>query len=288
MVSETGTRSGAHAAAHQTQGGAAWLDTHFAACQPEYEAMLRWVGLRAGSRVLDAGCGGGAYLRPLADEVGFSGTIFALDLQAQNLLAARARAADTQEDRSLALCTGSLTALPLRNGAFDAVWCANTLQYFDDDALPSVLAELRRVVRPGGMVAVKDVDMTLARIDPADPFLISHLSDASIRGPDAAAESFGSLRGRLLRRWLERAGLANVRQQTFLIERWAPLQPAERALWSEWMALFARLAVERGVPPGDLPTWSALADASAPENPINQPDFYCCEAQVVAVGVVPN
>ena len=38
---------------------AGWLGTHFEACRPEYEAMLRSVGLQPGWRVLDAGCGSG-------------------------------------------------------------------------------------------------------------------------------------------------------------------------------------------------------------------------------------
>ena len=43
-----------------TAGG--FLDTHFEACRPEYEAMIRSVGLQPGWRVLDAACGGGSYL----------------------------------------------------------------------------------------------------------------------------------------------------------------------------------------------------------------------------------
>jgi ubiquinone/menaquinone biosynthesis C-methylase UbiE len=289
MVSESSAdRSAAHAAAHQTQSSAGWLDTHFAACAPEYAALLRWVELQPGWRVLDAGCGSGSYLALLAEAIGPSGQLTALDLQQANLDTVAARLAATPLPCPIALRPGSVGALPFADGSFDAVWCANTTQYFADDGLPAVLAELRRVVRPGGVVAVKDVDMTLARLYPADPFLLTRLSQASVQGADVAPESIGSLRGRVLRRWLERAGLHNVRQQTLLIERWAPLAPDERTLWTEWMALFARLAVERGVPNADQPIWRSLADADAPDNPINAADFYCCEGQVVCAGVVPG
>ena len=288
MADASTDRAQARAAAHRTQSSAGWLDTHYAACEPEYAAMLRWVGLETGWRVLDAGCGSGSYLPLLAELVGASGRVTAFDLQQSNLDAVAQRLSSTAAPCAVEMRLGSVEALPFQDGAFDAVWCANTTQYFDDAQLPAVLAELRRVVRPGGLVAVKDVDMTLARLYPADPFLITRLSQASVTGEGVASESIGSLRGRVLRRCLERAGLTQVRQQTLLIERWAPLTTVERTLWQEWMALFARLAEERGVPEADLPIWRRLADPDAAENPINAPDFYCCEGQVVCVGVAPR
>ena len=50
-----------------------WLDTHFEACRPEYEAMLDSVGIEPGWRVLDAGCGSGTYL-PLLTKLEGAGT----------------------------------------------------------------------------------------------------------------------------------------------------------------------------------------------------------------------
>jgi 2-polyprenyl-3-methyl-5-hydroxy-6-metoxy-1,4-benzoquinol methylase len=55
------------------QSSADWLDLHFEDCRPEYEAMLRSVGIAPGWRVLDAGCGGGAFLPLLAELVGPGG-----------------------------------------------------------------------------------------------------------------------------------------------------------------------------------------------------------------------
>ncbi len=58
----------------------AWLDVHFAACRPEYEAMLRSVGLQPGWRVLDAGCGCDSFLPLMAALLGPAGHIAAYDL----------------------------------------------------------------------------------------------------------------------------------------------------------------------------------------------------------------
>ena len=265
-----------------------WLDVHFAACRPEYEAMLRSVGVAAGWRVLDAGCGGGCHLPLLAELVGPQGRIAALDLSPDNVAAVGARLAAWAPPCPIEVRQGTLTALPYPDDAFDAAWCANVAQHLDDDALAAALAELRRVVRPGGLVAVKDVDMALWRLAPADPTLIAALTLASLRrGGVAARETHGSLRGRALGRWLERAGLADVRQRTTLIERWAPLRPVERALWADWLRHLAAAAEARGVDPEALAAWRAVADPDRPGHPLDAPDAYTCEGQVVAVGTVP-
>jgi arsenite methyltransferase len=265
----------------------AWLDTHFEACRQEYEAMVRSVGIEPGWAVLDAGAGSGSLVPCLADLVGPTGRVVALDIAPENVAIVDQRLATWGLPCPVEPKVGSLTALPFEDGTFDAVWCGNVLQYFSDADLLVVLGELRRVVRAGGLVAVKDVDMQLVRLHPADPFLVAHLSEVSLRDSRLGPESRGSLRGRELRRWLERTGLGDVWQRTTMIERWAPLRPVERQLWSEWLAFLAGLAEERGVPESDLAAWRTLTTPDAPDNILNHPDLYTCEGQVVAVGRVP-
>lgn len=265
----------------------AWLDAHFEACRPEYEAMLRSVGIEQGRRVLDAGCGSGSHLPLMRELVGPTGSITAIDLLPENIAAVQARYPSTELPPVTAQ-VAALHEIPFPDHAFDAVWCANVTQYLDDETLLCVLHEFQRVARRGGLVAIKDVDMELARIAPADPLLLAHLSEVGIRGTHATVQSWGSLRGRTLRRWLERAGFVQVIQQTTLIERWAPLRPVEHQFFGEWLSYLARLAEERGVPAADRVTWAGLRDPADPASLLNHPDFYVCEGQVVAVGRVPG
>ena len=266
-----------------------WLDTHFEACRPEYEAMLVSVGIEPGWRVLDAGCGSGSYLPLLAGIVGSSGHVHAVDLAPDNVTFVEERlTASRALPCPVEARVGDLALLPYPEDHFDALWCANVTQYLGDEELDIALAELRRVVRPGGVVAVKDVDVTLTRLYPADPFLVSHLCEVSLRAEPADAHSRGSLRGRELRRWLERSGLTDVWQRTIMIERWAPLRPVERRFFTDWLAHLARLAEKRGVPEGDLAAWCTLIDPRASDYLLDCPDFYACEGQVVAVGHVPG
>ncbi|MDQ6659463.1 MAG: methyltransferase domain-containing protein [Chloroflexota bacterium] len=267
---------------------AEWLDVHYAACAPEYEAMLRLVGLQPSWHMLDAGCGGGSYLPLLAQLIGPMGRVAAIDFNAENISVVRKRLSAWNLPCPVSAEVGSLLALPYPDNSFDAIWSANVTQYLSEVELPMVLAEFRRVVRPGGLVALKDVDMQLMRIYPANPFLISHLSEKSVQASDASTQSHGSLRGRELRRWLERAGLEQVWQRTIMIERWAPLQPIERQFFAEWFTYLARVAEERGVAEEDLRTWRRLRDSNAPDYLVDSPDFYVCEGQIVSVGHVPE
>ncbi len=140
--------------AHATAGGhavsaAGWLDAHFEACRPEYEAILGGVGIEPGWRVLDAGCGGGNFLPRLAGLVGPTGAVAAVDLAPDNVAAVRARLAALALPCPVEVGVGSLLRLPYPDAHFDAAWCANVLMYLTDDELPAALAELRRVVRLG-------------------------------------------------------------------------------------------------------------------------------------------
>lgn len=159
-----------HASSHgHALSGTDWLDAHFEADRPEYEALLRSVGLRRGWHVLDAGCGAGSFLPLIAAEVGPTGRITALDLAPENIVAVEHRVASWALECPVSTGVGSLLDLPLTDGCLDAVWCANTSQYLSDDELRTALAEFRRVVRPGGIVALKEGNAIFWNFAPGGP-----------------------------------------------------------------------------------------------------------------------
>jgi ubiquinone/menaquinone biosynthesis C-methylase UbiE len=55
---------------------------------------------------------------------------------------------------------GSLLALPFDDETFDCVWCAKVVSYFTYADFARVVAEFRRVPKPGGTLAIKDYDST--------------------------------------------------------------------------------------------------------------------------------
>lgn len=130
-----------------TARAADW-DSRFPDDGPAYAAAVDDLGLRAGDRVLDAGCGTGRALPPLRAAVGPSGVVVGADLTPAMLQAA-VRAG---RDRDGQLLLADVAALPLRSGSLDAVFGAGLISHLPQPA--ENLRELARVVRPGGMLAL--------------------------------------------------------------------------------------------------------------------------------------
>jgi ubiquinone/menaquinone biosynthesis C-methylase UbiE len=180
-----------------------WLDLHHTVFQSEYTEMLHRVGFRPGYHILDAGCGGGNCIPWLAELVGPDGRLTAMDEDEDEVTTVKAKIVLSRLVCPVRAQVGSLLRLPFPDDSFDAAWCADMARKLNDDELGAAVGELCRVVRPGGLVALADMDPGLQRLSPADPLIVLRLW--------AAARST-SLRPRELRRWLDRAGLVAVRQ----------------------------------------------------------------------------
>ncbi|ANH90386.1 SAM-dependent methyltransferase [Streptomyces sp. SAT1] len=130
-----------------TARAADW-DSRFPDDGPAYAAAVAELGLGDGDRVLDAGCGTGRALPPLRAAVGVSGVVVGADVTPA-MLEAAVRAGRDREGRLLLADVG---ALPFRTQSFDAVFAAGLVAHLPRPA--ENLRELRRVVRPGGMLAL--------------------------------------------------------------------------------------------------------------------------------------
>lgn len=113
------------------------------------------LGVERGDRVLDIGCGGG---RHSFEVLRRGGHALALDLSDTDLKDVRAMFLAMHEDGSApegvwagGVC-GDALELPFDDGAFDRVIASEVLEHIDDDLL--AMAEIARVLRPGGTVAV--------------------------------------------------------------------------------------------------------------------------------------
>ncbi len=259
---------------------------HFETARPEYEAQLRAVGIQPGWRVLDAACGSGSFLPWLAELVGPDGSLAALDLAPENVTLVERRIAEWGLPCPLEARAGTVLNLPYADDSFDAVWFANTSQYLTDDELATALTELRRVVRPGGLVAVKEVDCSLTRVLPAPPGLIFRWFDALAR--TGMAQSAGGLRGPALAGWLRRAGLAGIRQHCTLIERTTPLDAFPRQFWRDLLTGMSGRSPSLDLSPADQEVWAELRDPATRERFVDGSDFYGCEGNILVVGAVPE
>jgi ubiquinone/menaquinone biosynthesis C-methylase UbiE len=123
------------------------------------EARLRDRGLSAlavgeGETVLEVGFGTGQALLPLARAVGEQGHVYGIDISDRMVERARARVEGAGLGASVELVQGDAVALPWSEARFDAVFMAFALELFDTPDIPVVLAECRRVLKPGGRLGV--------------------------------------------------------------------------------------------------------------------------------------
>jgi len=109
-----------------------------------------WRTGASGGLWLDAGCGAGSYARLIASP---GRRVIALDYSLPSLLKARQRS----QASGLLWVAGDVTALPLQSSTFDGAICFGVLQSLSD--ADRVIAELARVVRPGGEVWVDALNL---------------------------------------------------------------------------------------------------------------------------------
>jgi demethylmenaquinone methyltransferase/2-methoxy-6-polyprenyl-1,4-benzoquinol methylase len=112
--------------------------------------------VRAGDRVLDGACGTGDLA--LADRRAGAAHVTGLDFSEQMLARARRKAADVEWVR------GDLLALPFEDASFDAATVGFGVRNVDDLGL--ALRELRRVLRPGGRLAILEITQPRGPLKP--------------------------------------------------------------------------------------------------------------------------
>ncbi len=118
-------------------------------------------GVRAGDRVLDAGCGTGATWRLAARAAGPEGFVIGLDLTPEMLQVARQQS--VADGSAPALTIADMTALPFADESFDCVLSSYSVCPLSDPRAGAL--ELYRVVRPGGRLAIAH------SAEPANPLL---------------------------------------------------------------------------------------------------------------------
>lgn len=117
---------------------------------PWAERLVRSIATRPGQRVLDVACGTGIVARHAAAAVGPTGSVTGVDINAAMLTVAREVTLGLNGD--LHWHEASAERLPFADATFDVALCQQGLQFFEDRT--SALAELHRVVAPGGHVGL--------------------------------------------------------------------------------------------------------------------------------------
>lgn len=193
--------------------------------------------LTEGAALLDVGCGPGTITADLAERVGPTGRVTAADASEEVLGQARRTVAERGLG-NVEFAVADVHALDFPDDSFDVVHAHQVLQHVADPV--QALREMRRVCRPGGIVAARDSDYAAMTWYPQVPALdrwvdlYRAVARANRGEPDA---------GRMLLSWARRGDFTEIAPSA---STWCYATPEERGWWSEmWAERMTASAVAR-------------------------------------------
>ena len=199
--------------------------------------------LAPGIRLLDVGCGPGTITLDLAARVAHGQTV-GVDRDA-GVVAEAQRLLESRSISGVEFRTADAYALGFDDESFDVVHAHQVLQHLTNPV--AALVEMRRVLRPGGLLAVRDSDYGAFVWAPPNPLLDRWMQlyhdVCRHNGADADA-------GRSLLGWAQTAGFTEIRPSS---STWTFAEPESRRWWGELWAdrvvssSLAEQAVEYGL-----------------------------------------
>jgi SAM-dependent methyltransferase len=235
---------------------------------PALEPIIRPLELRPGLRVLDVGSGPAHTTMELARRVAPSGKVTGVDINAEFIARASARAREAK--LPLEFTHSGFPPLPFPDASFDRVFCKNVLEYVDSAA--DTVTEMARVAAPGAIVVASDSDWDLMVLETGVPNrernerVLTASKSIAINQPRIGRMLFGLFR---------EAGLTQVK-----VDILAGADTIGRAL-PMLKASFARYAHDSGhIADAEIAAWVASI-----ERAIEQGNFLFVLPQFVARGV---
>ena len=211
--------------------------------------------LTSGMRLLDVGCGPGTITMDLADLVGPAGRVTALERTEEALSLARDEAR-RRHTGNVEFAVGNVQGLDIADESYDVVHAHQVLQHVDDPV--RALHEMRRVCRPGGVVAVRESDYAGFTWFPQLPELDRWLDvyRRVARSNDAEPDA-----GRRLLSWARTAGFTDV---TAGSSTWCYATAEDRTWWGGlWADRMTQSDLGRQAVDRDLATAEDLSAIAA-------------------------
>jgi ubiquinone/menaquinone biosynthesis C-methylase UbiE len=121
------------------------------------EMALQRLSIIEGEAILEIGFGTGDCLKQIPELVGPAGKAYGIDISRGMIERTKRRLEKAGLAGTVELCCGDATCLPFNENTFDAVFMSFTLEVFDTPDMPKVLAEIKKVLKPGGRLGIADM-----------------------------------------------------------------------------------------------------------------------------------
>jgi len=237
---------------------------------PVLRSAIKALHLSQGSQGLDAGCGIGQITLMLAEAVGPGGHCTGLDLSAPFVARAREISRKSPLSGQVSFQQGDVHALPFDDHRFDWVWSSDCVGYPARKPV-SLLKELSRVVKPGGMVAI--LIWSSQQLLPGYPLLEARLNATAAGIAPFTREMGPELHPLRALGWFRDAGLEGPLCHTFVGSVHGPLSDGIRnALISlfdmRWKGAQPEMA------PEDWVQYERLCQPESRDFILNLPGYY--------------
>ncbi len=204
--------------------------------------ILQTLAFKPGDRVLDVGSGPGHQAFELSSVVGSTGRIDGVDVARSAIGIARSRCAGLS---NVSFQLGDATDLPFEDAEFDAVMSSQVFEYLGN--VRGALAEVSRVLKPGGRVLIHDTDWGALLWHSSDPDRMARIMevwDRHLADPHLP---------RTLGRKITDAGFTNVRAQP-IVQVETTYDPA--SVSAILMKFVVGYVVSQGVSQNDADGWA--------------------------------
>jgi ubiquinone/menaquinone biosynthesis C-methylase UbiE len=143
--------------------------------------VIKRLGVKPGMVVADIGAGTGFFALPFSRAVDQTGAVWAIDLQPEMLHLLEQKLRPESSTENIRLLQGDAAHTGLPDGVCDLAFLANLWHELDDRN--AVLAEMRRILRPGGRIAILDwrKDVTYPPGPPLDHRVAADQAEATLR-----------------------------------------------------------------------------------------------------------
>ncbi|MGJ8530514.1 methyltransferase domain-containing protein, partial [Maritalea sp.] len=262
-----------------------WLDNHHSIKSRLRTELVQKLDLREGDRVLDIGCGTGNWTSMLADQIGHTGTVLAIDVDAHAVGAADAKRLLHHHRSRMSFERRSILELD-HVCEFDAVTAFNSLCYVEQPE--AALEKIRYALKPGGRLIVKDSDLGSDFFWPVDRETYFSLMIAiQEHGSNANENFYDPFFARQLPRLLAAGGYEQV---SALAQSFSFVHPVDK-FQRLYVAENGRMIADRAQAAGMhqlAEKWRALFDDQSEDCIFNSPNFLYTMTEFVFQARAPS